>query len=182
MDRARAFIKRLLITLIIITFLAAVVIALQLATGMLDPYIKALETDLRHVDAALSRQLVTGLSAGTLVLVLFILFFPLLMKGVDKKLYIVSIQRGIISSFVFMLSYWLYGLMEKISHAYLFLSVAAVVVVTILIVEFITLAIPEDREKAFRTDILAAVVSGLVSGILVKMALVGLEMLKIKLF
>lgn len=182
MSRALVFLKRLLMTCLVLAVFGAILYAVQVLFGVFNPLLDALSADLTKIDQALARQLVTGLSIGTIALVLFILFFPLLMKGVEKKQYLISVQRGIISSVVFMLTEWVYHLAEQISRLYLFVAVGIAMFFTVILIEFISLAIRKENEVAFRTDMLAAIVSGLVFGVLVKMTSVGWEILKLKVF
>jgi hypothetical protein len=137
-----------------------------------------LNQDINKLNSTLSSEVVTGISIGGVLLILLVIIFPFFMRGIKKKQYFVSLQRGIISSLVFYFSTLLYQYTENISRFFLFLSVVIVIFVTVVLIEVITLSLKEAKQAEFRTDIVAAIASGLSFGVLMKMAVFGIDFIK----
>ncbi len=175
MKRAVRFLGKVLLTILFFALIGGIFFILQTFFHLFDGIISYVNQDISKVNSSLSQEALAGISFGAIALVVFILLFPLLMKGIKRKQYWISIQRGIISSLVFFLSQAGYQYAERFSRFYLFLSIAAVIVITLIFIEVLALSIRKEKESEFRTDIIAAVVSGLVFGILIKLILVAIS-------
>jgi len=178
MKKVRKFIKKVLITTLIFSFIALILILLQYYFHCFDSLISYINQDISKVNSTLSAELLTGISIGAVLLIFFVLFFPMLMKGVDKRKYLISVYRGTISSGVFFITDILYKFTEKIGRFYLLISILIVFAVCIILIEIVSLSQKDEKETETRTDITAAIVSGLVFGMLLKLILVGIDYIK----
>lgn len=178
-SRVGLFLRRIILSMIILTAIAAVIYVLQEFYGILDPLIVLVNKDVSKINDTLARQMLTGISIGTIVLVLVMLLFPVFMKGVDNKQYFQSVQRGLISSLVFLITDVFYNYMERISRFYMLVSIVSVMAVTFILIEILSLSIRKDQEVEFRTEMVASVVSGLIFGMLLKLLQFGWDYFKV---
>jgi hypothetical protein len=67
---------------------------------------------------------------------------------------------------------------SRIGRVHFIVAVFAVVAVSAIVVEGVSLAVREEEERSLRTDIVASIASGLLFGVLVKLGQYGLALLK----
>jgi hypothetical protein len=130
------------------------------------------------VESKLTSEAFNGITLGSLVLIIALCVFPLFLKRIDEKAYARGLGRGVISAAVFYLSNRIFAFASSIGRVHFIVTVLAVIVVTAIVVEGVSLAVREEEEKSFRTDVVASIASGLLFGVLVKLAEYGLDFLK----
>lgn len=174
--QARKFLLRVGIVLLVLAIVAGALIAVQLLFHPFDAALATIDGWLNTADQTMNQELLTGISIGLIVLILLVFLLPLALRNIDKKQYLVATQRGIIASFVFLATTWLYDLAETFNKFWLVVAVAGVAVVTFILIEVMALLMKKDQEVAFRTDIVASIVSGLIfSGLVKLIALIGVQ-------
>jgi TRAP-type uncharacterized transport system fused permease subunit len=163
MKRAASFISKLILKTII---LSAILFALY--------YISKDESNVFFM------QLVTGITVGTILLLIFIFIFPLFTKKVDTKYYLKNIILGIIASFVFYISQTIYQYFEKLGKFYMIISILTVTIIVFIIIEIMPLAFKsEKKEVEFRTAILGCIASGLIFSIVLNLTFIAMDYFKI---
>ena len=146
--------------------------------GLFDSEIAAIDSFVAEANASLSNEAFAGISMGSLALVLGLCVFPIFVKKFDNKAYLRGLWRGLISALVFFVSNGLYSLAARASRLYLIAALAIVIVASALLVEGISLAVREEHERSFRTDIVASIASGLLFSVLLKLGQYGYEWIK----
>ncbi|MGO8694802.1 MAG: hypothetical protein ACLQMF_14155 [Rectinemataceae bacterium] len=146
--------------------------------GLFDSEINAIDSFVAEANASLSNEAFAGISMGSLALVLGLCVFPIFVKKFDNKAYLRGLWRGLISALVFFVSNGLYSLAAQASRLYLIAALAIVIVASALLVEGISLAVREEYERSFRTDIVASIASGLLFSVLLKLGQYGYEWIK----
>ena len=160
MKRAASFIPKLIFKAII---LSAILFALY--------YISMDQSNIFFI------QLATGITVGTILLLIFIFIFPLFTKKVDTKYYLKNINLGIIASFVFFVSQTIYQYFEKF---YMIISILAVAIIVFIIIEIMPLAFKsEKKEVEFRTAILGCIASGLIFSIVLNLTFIAIDYFKV---
>jgi hypothetical protein len=84
----------------------------------------------------------------------------------------------LIAASVFYLYNRLFALASSIGHVYFIVTMLGAIIVTAIVVEGVSLAVKEEEERSFRTDVTASITSGLLFGVVVKLAEYGLSLLK----
>jgi hypothetical protein len=171
MARFTPLLRNILGFLFIVVVLGTVVWGVQMIWHPLDPVIAFVNQDVGTAGATLSTQVVAGISLASLVLFLILLIIPLAIRGVDNRQFLGSFFRGILASVVFLISDWLYGLLEKQGRFWLIAGLALTVIVTFVLIEMITRAGRRKDEVGTRTDLMASITSGLAFGLLANLAL-----------
>jgi hypothetical protein len=131
-----------------------------------------------ELDAKLTSEAFNGITLGSLGLILALCVFPLFLKRIDEKAYARGLWRGVISAAVFYLSNRLFALASRIGRIHFIVTMLGVIVLTAVVIEGVSLAVKEEEERSFRTDVTASLTSGLLFGVLVKLAEYGLDLLK----
>ena len=145
-----------------------------------DTQLYQIQSQLKQINRVFFMQLITGISVGTILLLIFIIIFPFLTKKVNTKEYIKNIILGVVASFVFFVSQTVYQYFGKIGKYYLVLSIIVTIIITIIIVELISLSFKSDKKEVeFRTSILSCIASGLIFGIVLNIVFVVLDYFKI---
>ncbi len=180
-SRFSRYVRRLARTAIALALLALILAAIQAVYHPFDPFLAAAKSFVDELDSRLSRELFNGITIGSLVLILGLCVFPIFLRKIDERAYGRGLWRGIISAAVFFLANALFALASKISRTGFILSIVGVAVVGAVIVEAVSLAAKEEEERSFRTDIVASIASGLLFGVIVKLAEYGLEFIKRKI-
>lgn len=176
--RATRFIIRVLKVTLVLVLIGLVLYAIQYFFHAFDSQIAVVNSYISKINGTLSEQAISGISLGTLALVIAATFIPFFMKGIHKKTYWKSLGRGLVSALVFFISTSIYEYAEKISRFYLLLAIIGVIVITFVLIEALSLSMRDEEEVAFRTDIFASIVSGLLFGVLLKLAMIGIQYLK----
>lgn len=169
MARFTPLLRRLVTFFFILSVLGALVWGAQMLWHPLDPVIRYVNQDVGAVGATLSNQVVAGVSLASLVLFVILLLVPLAMRGVNNKQFLGSFSRGVLSSVVFLVSDWLYGVLEHQGRFWLVAGLFLTVVVTVILIELITRAGKERDEVGTRTDLMASITSGLAFALLLKL-------------
>ncbi len=177
-SRIARYVKRLLIAAVALAVLALVLTLVQAAFHPFDALLAKGSALVEELDSKLSREAFNGITIGSLVLVLALCVFPIFLSRIDERAYARGLWRGVISAAVFYVSNGLFALASKIGRVDFIISVLAVVVVSAIVVEGVSLAVREEEERSFRTDIVASIASGLLFGVLVKLGGIGLELLR----
>jgi uncharacterized membrane protein YedE/YeeE len=177
----KRFFVRLIVIVLILAVVGTVIYILQTQFHLFDEQIKYLEEKISLTERGLQIQFIAGLSIGTALFVIFITLIPLFMRKVDNKTYVKSLQRGILSAFVFFISDALYKWLEEFGRVYMIIAVIVVVLITIILIELFTLSMKEHEEKAVKTDLIAAIVSGLLFGVILKIIMLVLDVFHIRL-
>ncbi len=178
MSRVFNFLTKVSFTILFFCIAGLVCYLLQTYFHTFNGLIHYINQDIGKVNSTLSAKLLTGISIGTILLVIFILFFPLFMKGVKKKRYFDSVYRGVIASFIYFISDWVYQYTGRISRFYFLLSALIFIIITIVMVEILALSTRREKEAEVRTDIIAAIVAGLVFSLIIKFISSGWVYLK----
>jgi hypothetical protein len=179
-SRFARYLRRLTRTVFILAILAVIVVAVQALYHPFDSLIAKGGALVEELDAKLSREAFNGITLGSLGLVLAICIFPIFLRRIDERAYGRGLWRGVISAAVFYLSNSLYGLASSLGRIHFMVAILGVIVVAAIVVEGVSLAVKEEEEKSFRTDIVASIGSGLLFGVLVKLGEFGIECLKKK--
>jgi len=166
MARFTPLLRRVLSFLFILIVLGAIAWGVQAIWHPLDPVIAYVDQDVGAVGATLSSQTVAGVSLASLVLFFILMIIPLAMRGVDNKQFMGSFVRGILASAVYILTDWLYAVLEKAGRFWLLVGLGTTVVVTIVLIELITRAGKRQHEVNTRSDLLASITSGLAFALL----------------
>jgi hypothetical protein len=168
-NKAARFLRRVLFTVLAIAAAGGILIAIQLLFNPFASQVAQIESWLRQGDSLAKRQLMQGLSFGMIALALIVGFIPLFMKGVSKKQYIVATQRSVIASVILFATQALYAWAEKLGDLYLIMIMAGVTLLAFILIETLSLLMGEDKEVAFRTDLLACTSASLIAGIIFKL-------------
>jgi hypothetical protein len=161
--------------------LAVVVLVLAGIQAIFHPFDAIIAKGLAFVDdldSKLTREAFNGITLGSLALIVALCVFPLFLKRIDEKAYARGLWRGVISAAVFYLSNRLFALAQSIGRIHFIVTMLGVIVVSAIVIEGVSLAVKEEEERSFRTDVVASITSGLLFGVLVKLAEYGLEILK----
>jgi len=161
--------------------LALVVIVLagvQAAFHPFDALIAKGAAFVNDLDSKLTSEAFNGITLGSLVLVMALCVFPVFLRRIDERAYGRSLWRGLIAAAVFYVSNELYAVASRVSRVNFIFAILAVIVVTAVVVEGVSLSVKEDEEKSFRTDVVASIASGLLFGVLVKLAQYGIHLLQ----
>jgi hypothetical protein len=144
-------------------------IFLQVFTHVFDAQIQFLNTILITANNQLSKEVVSGLTVGMVILIPLLVFFPLLHKGIQKSKYFISLFRGCIAASIFFLSELLFKFLEEQNRIYFLISIGLVIIITFILIEVIVGFSSKKNEASFRTDIVASIVSGLLFSLLLKL-------------
>jgi len=176
--RFARYVKRLLRLALLLVSVGLLAAFAQYQYHLFDRQLAALTGFVAEADSQLSNVAFAGISLGSLVLVLALCVFPIFMRKIDARAYRRGLWRGLVSALVFLVSTELYDFAERSSRLYLLGAIALVIVVSALLVEAVSLAVREENERSFRTDVVASIASGLLFSVLVKLGQYGLEWLK----
>jgi uncharacterized BrkB/YihY/UPF0761 family membrane protein len=167
--RATVFINRVLVATVAILIAIIVLAAVENLFHPFTPYLNQAIAWLERTERLLSKNSIMGISFGMVALTLLVCLFPLLMPRVNKKQYRTNTVRGVIASVVFFFSQLLYDWAERYGKLHLIGAMLVAIVITMLVIEFLSLLTRIDEEVSLRTDLLSAAASGLASGIVLKL-------------
>ncbi len=170
MKRSINFLIRLLVITSILAVLLLALYLLNTQFHFLDKPVSVIDTQVKTIDKLVFTQVITGVSIGVVIILGLLFIAPFFMKNVDTRTYLKSIVLGLVASFVFFLSERLYAFIEKYSQFYMIVCIVAVIVFTVVVVEFLSLAFKSRKnEMEFRTSVLSGIASGLIFSILLKL-------------
>jgi uncharacterized membrane protein YidH (DUF202 family) len=174
-SRFARYVRRLVRTAIALAIFGLVLTAVQATFHPFDEILRRGTALVDRLDSKLSREAFSGITMGSLALILALCIFPLFLSRIDERAYGRGLWRGVIAAAVFYLSNELFALASRIGRIHFIISMLVVIVVTAIVVEGVSLAVREEEEKSFRTDIVSSITSGLLFGVLVKLGEFGLE-------
>lgn len=146
-----------------------ILVLVQVFYHPFDEILDKAQWGLAQADRTLQMDTITGVSIGSLALVLLVAAIPLLKKGVRKRQYGLSFWRGLLSSFIFLATDRLYRYMQNRGLLYFSATLAIFIAATIILVEIVSRAGKLEAESDTRTELLASIVSGLVFGLIVQL-------------
>lgn len=159
--------------------LAGLVYGLQYFFHILDGPIKAFNKYLTATNGVIFKEMIWGISTGMLLFIALLIILPIFMKNINTRSYFKNLYSGILSSFIFFVSQWVYKFCEKIGKFYLVLSIAGLSIVTLILIGLITRAYKKEEDKVeFRTQYIASITAGLIFGILLQLFSMGIEWVK----
>lgn len=167
--KALRFLRRVLIIGLVLFIIAGGLAIVQLMFGTFDPAIAQVTTWIAEANNVANTNLITGISIGMILLAILASVLPLVSRKINRKQYLVATQRGVLASLVFFFSQMLYTWAENLSRFWLIVAIVGVAIVTMIIIETLALLMRQDEEVAFRTDLIASIAAGLVSGIVLKL-------------
>ncbi|MCA1950074.1 MAG: hypothetical protein LDL24_05860 [Treponema sp.] len=166
--RLERFLSQLMLFCIAVMLIVSVLAFIQATLHPLDPVVSKAEVTLTILDKTLSSSLFSGVSLGTIVVILSILALSMAGRGVHRRQYMVSYWRGILSSGIFFLSDAFYRYVRSRGLLYYSASLALFIAVMLILVEIISRWGSASEERDRRTELLASIVSGLSFGLLVQ--------------
>ncbi|WP_304221487.1 hypothetical protein [Gracilinema caldarium] len=166
--RLERFLSQLILFCIAVMLIVSVLAFIQATLHPLDPVVSKAEVTLTILDKTLSSSLFSGVSLGTIVVILSILALSMAGRGVHRRQYMVSYWRGILSSGIFFLSDAFYRYVRSRGLLYYSASLALFIAVMLILVEIISRWGSASEERDRRTELLASIVSGLSFGLLVQ--------------
>lgn len=177
-SRFARYLRRLATLAILLVLLALVLVAVQALFHPFNAILARGATFVDDLDSKLSREAFKGITIGSLALILALCIFPLFLKRIDERAYWRGLWRGVIAASVYYASSKLFDLASSLGRVRLILVMLVAIVAGVIIVEGISLAVREEDEKSFRTDVVSSIASGFLFGVFVKFAGYGLEYLK----
>lgn len=171
--------KKFIGFLLFVLILGSVLYGLQYYFHIMDEPLRQITERLTFLNQMINNQIITGISIGTALFILMLLIIPIFAKDINTKSYFKNIKQGVVSSFIFYLSQLIYAYFEKISQVYLVISIFAVMIVTIVLIQ-IGAKMFRNKEEAmeFRTGYIASITAGLVFSVLLQMMMMGIGLLK----
>ena len=167
--RVVTFLKRILVIFLILFIVIGGLVAVQLIWAPFTHEVRVVEAWIASANNFADQDLFTGISLGMIVLALAVAFLPLVSRKINRKQYMVATQRGVLAALVFFFSTMLYTWAGNLSRFWLIVAIVGVAIFTFILIETLALLMRQDEEVAFRTDLLASIASGLVSGIVLKL-------------
>ena len=178
-QRAKRFLNRVLVVTLLIAMVAVIFAAVEQRYHPFAAQIKTVTDWLANTEQLLSSNEIMGISGGMIALTLIVCLFPIFMPKVNKKQYRTTTFRGVIASVVFFFTQVFYTKAELLGQLHLIGAMILAIIVTVVIIEFLSLLTRNEEEVSFRTDLLAAAASGLASGIVIK--LIGVVIAQVRL-
>jgi hypothetical protein len=169
MKKVYQILKKLFFILLSLGVLSAILYVIHRTIYSFTPWLTEIEGKLNAISGNVKSDLVAGVSIGALVLTLLVVIFPLMIKNTDKKEYLNSLRRGLISASIFYISNNLFIFMESLSLTYLIISVVLVMIITFILIEAIVSLKKKEKEISERSKLLASMAAGLAFGILLKL-------------
>ena len=167
--KAVRFLKQVLVVCLVLFIIVGGLLAVQLIFEPFTDQIILVTDWIAKVNSVVETSLFTGISVGMIVLALVVAFLPLVSRKINRRQYLVATQRGVLAALVFFFSQMLYTWAENLSRFWLIVAIVGVAAITFILIETLSLLMRQDEEVAFRTDLLASIASGLVSGIVLKL-------------
>jgi hypothetical protein len=177
MKRAATFLLKVILLGVGLLAVLGILALVQLLFHPFDAIIATVNEKLSFVDGKLSNQTAAGISFGTLALVGVLALSPLFVKGVKARQYFSSFMRSTLAAAIYFLSDIFYRRVEAYGRFYLVFCILFMVILTFVLVETVARLVKAEAESSVRTDLLAAIVSGLAFGIAVKLVAFGIAFL-----
>jgi hypothetical protein len=172
MKKAGSYILKLLLSVLILGIILFILYYINKSFHIFDAPIDQLQDQLKSINRVFLNNIIAGISVGTVLLLVFIFVFPLMTKKINTRVYIQNIILGVISSFVFFVSQLIFQYFEKYGKFYMVISIASTIIITIIIVEIMSLSFKSDKKEIeFRTSVLGCIASGLIFGIVLNIVL-----------
>lgn len=177
-SRFGRYLRRLAGIALALAIVALVLAAIQAAYHPFDAALARLAALTDDLDSRMSREAFKGITIGSLALLLALCVFPLFLRRIDEKAYARGLWRGVVAAAVYYLSSRLFEAASSLGRIRLIMVMIVAIVAGAIVVEGISLAVREENEKSFRTDVVASIASGFLFGVLVKLGGYGLEFLE----
>ncbi len=174
--RATRFLNRVMVFIILAATAVAVLAAIEYLFHPFTPLLEDFSRWLSQTERTLQGDALLGVSFGMIALTVGVCAFPLLMPKVNKRQYRTNTIRGVIASIVFFFSQALYDWAENFGRLRLIGAMVVAIIVTMIIIEFLSLLTRVDEEVSLRTDLISAAASGLASGIVLKLLAVTIHL------
>jgi hypothetical protein len=175
-------VKNYVIIVLAILVLVGAGWVLQLELHWLDGPLQEVGSYLEHADQQMSGQWIAGISFGTLIFIGVLILIPIFSKKINTKLYFSNIRQGVVASFVFFGSDWVYGVMGKFGKIYMLLSIAVISIVTLILAwlgsKFFK---TEETKQEFKNGLIASVTAGLIFGVLLNLIGLVINIVKAKI-
>lgn len=171
--------KKFIGFLLFVLLLGSVLYGLQYYLHILDEPLQLMTERITFMNKFINNQIITGISIGTALFILMLLIIPVFAKDINTRSYFKNIKQGVVSSFIFYISQLIYAYFEKISQVYLVISIFAVMMITIVLIQ-IGAKMFRNKEDAmeFRTGYIASITAGLVFSALLQIMMLGADFLK----
>lgn len=176
--RATRFLRNVIIFALALITIFILLAAIELVFHPFTPWINRSIAWFIETEELLSVHSLMGISLGMIVLTVLVCLFPLVMPKVNKKQFRTTTFRGVIASLVFFFTQLLYTWAETFGNLHLIGAMLVAIIITLIVIEFLSLLSGVDEEVSLRTDLLAAAASGLASGIVIKLVQVLIGQLK----
>ncbi len=176
--RATRFLNNVLIVSLVIVCAIVILAAVENVFHPFTPWLQGVKDWLVNAERTLNKTALMGISFGMVVLTLGACLGPIFLPRVNKQQYRTNTVRGVIASVVFFFTQLMYDWAENFGKLHLIGAMVAAIVVTMIVIEFLSLLTRVDEEVSLRTDLLASVASGLASGIVIK--LIGIIIAQLK--
>ena len=172
-------IKRFLLTLFTLFILAAALYAMDYYFKIFAIMQNYFHRYLSTANGILFGKMVLGISAGTCIFIIILLIYPVFSRKIDTRSYFTNLYKGIISSFIFFVSDSIYNYLAKISKFYLLISIIAVSMVTLYLINIAAKMYKKKEEQVeFRTAYIASITAGLIFAVLLQLFTLGLDIIK----
>ncbi len=176
--RATRFLNSVMVVTIIIVCAAVVLAAVEELFHPFAPWIKQAGRWFDKTERLLSGNSLMGISFGMIALTVIVCILPIFMPRVNKQQYKTNTVRGVIASVVFFFTQAMYAWAERYGKLQLIGAMILAIIITMIVIEFLSLLTRIDEEVSLRTDLLAAAASGLASGIVIKLISVLVTLFK----
>jgi hypothetical protein len=180
-SRFALFLRKLLIVSTTIAVVGIILAGVQAIFHPFDAWLADIDALIAGLDSRMTQEAFRGITIGSLALILALCVFPIFLSRIDEKAYARGLWRGVVSAAVFYLSSEVFSFASRVSRIHLIGAMFVVIVVGVVVVEGLSLAMREEEERSFRTDIVSSIASGFLFGVLVKLGGYGIEYLKLKL-
>lgn len=167
--RATRFLRNVMTVAFLLIALVIILAAVESLFHPFTAWLDKAQAWFTNTEKLLSEESLRGISLGMIVLTLGVCFFPLLHPRVNKKQFRTNTFRGVIASLVFFFTQLMYTWAEHFGKLHLMGAMLVAIIVTLIIIEFLSLLTRIDEEVSLRTDLLASASSGLAAGIVIKL-------------
>lgn len=168
--------------ILVLMIMGAIIYGLQYFWHILDRPIQYCNQYLNAANGVFFKEMVWGVSAGTLLFIGILIVFPILMRNINTRSYFKNLYMGILSSLIFYLSQTVYDFIAKINKSYLLVSIAIVSVVTLILTGIIVKVYKKKEDQVeFRTSLVASITAGLIFGVLLQLVMIGLDFVKLSI-
>ncbi|MGE5606744.1 MAG: hypothetical protein ACM3YE_13775 [Bacteroidota bacterium] len=180
MTKKSSPLKRFLKVLIFLLALAGVAYGLQRYYHVFDAPLKEFNHYLSLANGIVFKKMILGISGGTLIFIALLIIFSILMRNINTRSYFKNLFQGIISAFIFFVTQTLYAFLVETNRFYFLLAMVGIAVITLILIRIVTLMYKKKADQVeFRTAYIAGITAGLIFGVLMQLATMGIDWLKV---